>query len=188
MEQHSLILHLLVICSHLLKWILFKIWEDGLLSLRGTLWSFIHRHYWHISYIGLTIGLIIKNCSTSCHCDDVLNGDSGNFLCKAISVTQVKITLCKQNFIFVGSAYKLVKLYSFESVKLAISFHVLLLLSMVVLNSRNQPKNMWLQKECTYINIGIKIRIRKTYLNTISTALTMLYLHSNKPNAVTLVH
>ena len=32
-------------------------------------------------------------------------------------------------------------------------------LSMVVLNSRDQPKNIWLPKECTYIHNGIKFRI-----------------------------
>ena len=33
-----------------------------------------------------------------------------------------------------------------------------------------------------------KIIIRKTNLNAITTALTMLYLHSNKPNAANLDH
>ena len=38
-------------------------------------------------------------------------------------------------------------------------------LSTVVFNSRDQPKIYGFQKECTYINIDIKIRIWKTYLN-----------------------
>ena len=59
---------------------------------------------------------------------------------------------------------------------------------MVVLNNRDRPKNIWLLTKLIYINNGIKVRIRKIYLNALTTTLTMLYLHSNKPNAATFVH
>ena len=55
-----------------------------------------------------------------------------------------------------------------------------LLLSMVVHNSRDQPKIYGFQKGCTLINYSIKIRIQKTCLNTVTTALTTLYVSSFK--------
>ena len=48
-----------------------------------------------LTYIGLTIGLILRNCNVSCQCDNGLIGDSGNLLCTATSVMQV--CRCKQN-------------------------------------------------------------------------------------------
>ena len=47
--------------------------------------TIIHHHYRHMSYVGLTVGLEIRNCNESCQCDNGLNGDSGN-LCMATSV------------------------------------------------------------------------------------------------------
>ena len=56
--------------------------------------------------------------------------------------------------------------------------HTYISSSTVAFNSRDQPKNIYgFQKEWTYINNGIKVRIRKTYLDTVTIALTMIYLH-----------
>ena len=61
-------------------------------------------------------------------------------------------------------------------------------LSTVVLNSRDWPKNVWLPKRMHLHKHRYKNQNTKTYLNAITTALTTSYLHSNEPNAATLVH
>ena len=66
--------------------------------------------------------------------------------------------------------------------------HGNLSLSTVVFNSRNQPKNIWLPKGMHLDTLWYKIQNTKNYLNAISTALTTLYLYSNKPNAAIFVH
>ena len=86
--------------------------EDDLPNLKGRLLStIIHHHYWEVSYTGLTIGLIIRNCYTSLQCDNGLNGHSGNVLCMATSVTQVEISYSvwtkfegNITYIFMGTA------------------------------------------------------------------------------------
>ena len=59
---------------------------------------------------------------------------------------------------------------------------------MVVLNSRDRSKNIWLPKGMHFDKQWYKNQNTKTYLKAITTALTTLYLHSNKPNAATFVH
>ena len=61
---------------------------------------------------------------------------------------------------------------------------------MVVLNSMDQPKNIWLPKRMHLHKHWYKNLNEKIYLNAITTALPMLYLylHSNRPDAATLVH
>ena len=59
---------------------------------------------------------------------------------------------------------------------------------MIVLNSRDQCENIRLLKRMHLDKQPYKNQNTKTYLNTINTALTTLYLHSKKPNAAKLAH
>ena len=54
--------------------------------------------------------------------------------------------------------------------------------------SRGCPENIWLPKRMHLDKQWYKNQNTKTYLDAITTALTMLYLQSNKPNAATFVH
>ena len=59
-------------------------------------------------------------------------------------------------------------IYTYVYIRIAIS------LSTLVLNSRDQPENIWLLKRMHLDKQPYKIRIRKTYLNAINTALRTL--------------
>ena len=61
-------------------------------------------------------------------------------------------------------------------------------LSTLVLNSRDRPENIWLLKRMRLDKQPYKNQNMKTNLNAITTTLTTLYLHSNKPNAAKFVH
>ena len=50
---------------------------------------------------------------------------------------------------------------------------IIITLSMVVLNSRDQPENIWLLKRMHLDKHCYKIQNAKTYLNTITTGVTM---------------
>ena len=51
-------------------------------------------------------------------------------------------------------------IYIYIYVYACMYMYIYISLSTVVLNSSDQPENKWLPKECTYINISIKIRIQ----------------------------